>query len=274
LRPRTYSTQGLVIRQYPLGEADRILTLLTRDMGKIRVVAKGLRRPKSKLSGQMELLSHVSLTASVGRDLDVVTEAQTVNSHPNLTEHLDKLSHGIYLCELLDRFTVEHEPNYEAYKLAIDTLSCLESATDSWLVIRHFEMRLLDESGFLPELTQCVECGSKLEPQDHRFDVSAGGIACPDCGVGDSTAVVPVQLNAMKVLRLLQRERLFDRLEGLRISKAARYDVERLLTTHIRYILERELRSADFVRKVSQLAPAPSGNHGSGDARISDVGHE
>ena len=263
-----------MIRQYPLGEADRILTLLTRDIGKIRVVAKGLRRPKSRLSGQMELLSRVSLTASVGRDLDIVSEAQTVDRYPNLAQHLGKLSHAIYLCELLDGFTVEHSPNYETYRLAVDTLSRLESATDSWLVIRHFEMRLLDESGFMPELTQCVECGSTLEPRDHRFNLSAGGIACPACGVGESTAVVPVHLNAMKVLRLLQRERSFDRLERLRISSTARYDVERLLTTHIRYILERELRSADFVRKVSQLAPAPSGNRGSGDARIPDVGHE
>jgi DNA repair protein RecO (recombination protein O) len=222
----------------------------------------------------MELLSRVSLTASVGRDLDIVNEAQTVNRYPNLTEHLDKLSHAIYLCELLDGFTVEHSPNYEAYRLAVDTLSRLESVTDSWLVIRHFEMRLLDVSGFLPELTQCVECGSALEPRDHRFNVSSGGVSCHACGVGESTAVVPVNLNAMKVLRLLQRERSFDRLEGLRISSAARYDVERLLTTHIRYILEKELRSADFVRKVSQLAPTLSGNHGSGDARISNVSHE
>ena len=259
MRPRTYSTEGLVIRQYPLGEADRILTLLTRDLGKIRVVARGLRRPKSRLGGQMELLSQVSLTASVGRNLDVVIEAETVNRHQSLSQQLDRLSYAIYLCELLDGFTVEHSPNYPVYQLAVTTLSGLETATDWWLLVRHFEMRLLDESGFMPELTRCVDCGAVLEPQDHRFNLSAGGVSCPSCGVGDPTAVVPVQLNAMKVLRLLQRERSFDRLDGIRISSAARYDVERLLTTHIRYILERELRSADFVRKVSQLTQASSG---------------
>jgi len=262
VRPRTYSTEGLVIRQYPLGEADRILTLLTRDLGKIRVVAKGLRRPKSKLGGQMELLSQVALTAAVGRNLDVVNEAQTVDRHQALSEHLDRLSHAIYLCELLDGFTVEHSPNNAAYRLAVDTLSWLEHANDPWLVVRHFEMRLLDESGFNPELNQCVECGAILEPQDHKFNVSAGGVSCPSCGFGEATAVVPVQLNAMKVLRLLQRERSFDRLDGIRISESARYDVERLLTTHIRYILEKELRSADFIRKVSQLANSPSGQAG------------
>ena len=130
MRPRTYSTEGLVIRQYPLGEADRILTLLTRDLGKIRVVAKGLRRPKSKLGGQMELLSQVALTAAVGRDLDVVNEVQTVDRHQALSEHLDRLSHAIYLCELLDGFTVEHSPNNAAYRLAVDTLSWLEHAND------------------------------------------------------------------------------------------------------------------------------------------------
>ena len=262
MRPRTYSTEGLVIRQYPLGEADRILTLLTRDLGKIRVVARGVRRPKSRLGGQMELLSQVSLTASVGRDLDVVIEAQTVNRHQKLSEQLDRLSHGIYLCELLDGFTVEHSPAYQVYRLAVDTLSQLESVADPWLLVRRFEMRLLDESGFKPELTHCVECGAVLEPRDHRFNVSSGGVSCPSCGVVDSTAVIPVQLNAMKVLRLLQREQSFDRLEGIRISSAARYDVERLLTTHIRYILEKELRSADFVRKVSLLTQSSSGQAG------------
>jgi DNA repair protein RecO (recombination protein O) len=262
VRPKTYSTEGLVIRQYPLGEADRILTLLTPDLGKIRVVAKGLRRPKSKLGGQMELLSKVALTASVGRNLDVVTDAQTVNRHPNLSQQLDRLSYAIYLCELLDGFTVEHSPAYQVYRLAVNTLSQLETVTDPWLLVRHFEMQLLDESGFKPELTQCVECATTLEPRDHRFNVSAGGVSCSSCGVGESTAVIPVQLNAMKVLRLLQREQSFDGLDGVRISSAARFDVERLLTTHIRYILERELRSADFVRKVSLLTQAPSGQAG------------
>lgn len=259
MRPRSYSTEGLVIRQYPLGEADRIVTLFSRDFGKIRVVGKGLRRPKSRLGGQLELLSEVALTASVGRNLDVATEAQTLNRHQDLSQHLDRLSRAIYLCELLDGFTVEQSPNRRLYRLAVDALSDLETAGDQWLLVRHFEMRLLDESGFRPELTRCVHCGSTLEPADHSFDVGAGGVSCPACGTVGTEAVVPLRLNAMKVLRLFQRERSFDKLAGLKVSEAARYDVERLLTTHIRYVLERTLRSADFVRKVSQLQEASSG---------------
>ncbi|MDP6422306.1 MAG: DNA repair protein RecO [SAR202 cluster bacterium] len=253
MRQRTYTTEGLVIRQFPLGEADRILTIFTQDMGKVRLVAKGVRRPKSKLGGHLELLYQVSFSAAYGRNLDVVNEAQTVQRFAEISEDLDRLSRAVYMCELVDSFSAERSASYSLYQHIIASLTALCSTDDTWLLVRHFEAQLLGVTGFRPELRLCVECGTDLAPADHVFDVSSGGVVCPNCQVQGLSAVLPVQLNAMKVLRLLQRERTFASVAGVRVTPPVRHDVERLLTTHIRYVVERALKSADFVRQVSEL---------------------
>ena len=122
MRARTYSTEGVVIRQSDLGEADRIVTVFTQDLGKIRVVAKGVRRPKSRVGGHLELLCQVAFTAAYGRSLDVVTEAQTQRTFSALSRDLERLSQAVYMCDLLDAFTAERSPNYPLYRLAISFL--------------------------------------------------------------------------------------------------------------------------------------------------------
>jgi DNA repair protein RecO (recombination protein O) len=253
MRQRTYTTEGLVIRQFPLGEADRIITIFTQDMGKVRLVAKGVRRPKSKLGGHLELLYQVSFSAAFGRNLDVVNEAQTVQRFAEISEDLDRLSRAVYMCELVDSFSEEHSASYQLYRLLVESMTALCTASDPWLLVRHLEAQLLTVAGFRPELGLCVECGNELTPADHVFDVSSGGVVCPDCSPQGLSAVLPIQLNAMKVLRLLQRKRSFASVEGVRIPPPVVHDVERLLTTHIRYVVERTLKSADFVRQVSEL---------------------
>ena len=139
MRVRTYSTEGVVIRQSDLGEADRIVTIFTQDLGKLRVVAKGVRRPKSRVGGHLELLYQVGFSAAYGRSLDVVTEAQTVRIFSALSRDLERLSQAVYMCDLLDAFTAERSPNYPLYLLALSSLGWLESKNDPWLLVRYFE---------------------------------------------------------------------------------------------------------------------------------------
>jgi DNA repair protein RecO (recombination protein O) len=253
MRVRTYSTEGVVIRQSDLGEADRIVTIFTQDLGKVRLVAKGARRPKSRIGGHLGLLYQVSFSAAHGRSLDVVSEAQTQQTFSVLSQDLERLSQAVYMCELLDAFTAERSPNYALYRLAISSLGWLESDNDPWLLVRFFEAQLLDLSGFRPEITRCVECRTELEPGDHIFDIGSGGILCPDCRSHGIGVLLPLKLNAMKVLRLLQRDRDFSNAGTIRTSALVKSEVERVLTEHIRYVLERRLKSVDFVRLVSEL---------------------
>ena len=178
-RPKTYKTEAVVIRQTALGEADRILTLFTLDMGKVRAVAKGVRRQKSKLRGHLELLNRASMSISTGRNLDVVVEAQTIEAFRGVTEDLERLTRGLYLAELTEGFTVEHSSNEPVYRLLIETLKLLSVADRPDLLLRRFETRLLGHSGFSPQLYECVECASDLEPRDHLFSCSRGGVVCP-----------------------------------------------------------------------------------------------
>ena len=250
-RPRIYKTEAVVLRQIPLGEADRILTLYTPDMGKVRAVAKGVRRPKSRLGGHLELLNHVSVSLSHGRNLDVVSEVQVIQSFKGLREDLQRVSRAIYVAELVDGFSAEQSSNYALYQLLLGALAWLERSGHSDLTLRSFEMRLLDESGYRPELYRCVDCRRTLEPGDHLFSCTNGGVQCPACRVTSSEAMTPLSLNAMKVLRFLQREGENARVARLKVSPRALSEIERLLRTYIRYLMERELKSAEFLHLVS-----------------------
>ena len=248
-RPRTYKTEGVVLRQMSLGEADRILTFYTPDLGKLRAVAKGVRRTHSRLGGHLEQLTHASIAVSVGRSLDVVTEAQTIHSFRGLREDLRRLSVGMYLAELVDGFSVEESPNTAVYRLLLDGLAALDAGEGTGPLLRFFEIHLLRHSGFAPQLHRCVECRAALEPADHVYSCARGGVLCPGCRATSDEALLPLSLGAMKVLRFIEREP-YASVAALRVSDGLLHEVERLLGTYLRYVLEKELRSAAFMNLV------------------------
>ena len=250
-RSRSYRTEAVVLRYMPLGEADRILILHTQDMGKLRAVAKGVRRPKSRLGGHLELLNRVSVSLSRGRDLDIVTEAQIVESFTGLRGDLRSLSQAIYLAELVDRFTVEGSQSYDVYRMLLKAYRRLARTGGSRLLLRHFEMWLLDYSGYRPEIRRCVSCRASLAPRDHLFSCANGGVFCPECRSVAADTLILVSLGAMKVLRLAQREEEYARLADVNVSDEIEAEVERVLKAYVRYLIERELKSAEFLELVS-----------------------
>ncbi len=246
-RIRTYRTEGVVIRQMPLGEADRILTLCSPDMGKVRAVAKGVRRTKSRLGGHLELLNRASVSVAIGRNLDTISEASAISTFGGIREDLGRVSRAMYVAELVDTFLMEGNGNRAIYSLLLNSLLWLERADNQDLLMRWFEMRLLECSGYMPELVHCVECREWLEPADHLFVCDAGGVLCPSCRSASSGPLLPLRVNTMKTLRFVQRELQFDNVETLRVSEQILKDTERLMRSYIRYIAEREVRSAEFV---------------------------
>ncbi len=246
-RSRIYRTEGVVIRQIPLGEADRILTLCSPDLGKVRAVAKGVRRTKSRLGGHLELLNRVSVSVAFGRDLDTISEASAISAFGGIREDLRRVSRAMYAAELVDCFSMEGNGNQAVYTLLLGTLMKLERAVNLDILIRWFEMRLLECSGYMPELVHCVECRSWLEPDDHLFACESGGALCPKCRVASDGGLLPLPLNTMKTLRFIQREKQYNRLDGLRVTERIGRDMERLMRTYIRHIAEREVKSAEFV---------------------------
>ena len=248
-RPKTYKTRGVVLKHAPLGEADRILTLCTHDRGKVRAVARGVRRTKSRLSGHLEPLTHVRVSIAEGRSLDHLGEAETVHSFRILREDLGRMSVAVHLCELVDRFTAEGAPAPEVLDLLLTVMAILEAGESSPMLVCAFQVKILGYSGFGPEVQRCAWCRAELEPDDHVFSSAAGGILCPSCRVGSEDALLSVSMNAIKVLRYLQRQNV-RRAQALKVSAELSGQVERLLSAYVTYVLERELKSTGFMKLV------------------------
>lgn len=231
----------------PLGEADRILTLCSPDMGKVRAVAKGVRRTKSRLGGHLELLNRASVSVATGRNLDTISEAYAITTFGGVRGDLKRVSRGLYVAELVDCFSFEGNGNQAMYSLLLGTLHRLERGASLDMLMRWFEMRLLECSGYMPELVHCVECRDWLEPADHLFACESGGALCPNCRASSESALLPLPMNTMKTLRFVQREMSFDKMENLSVTPSILNNMERLMRTYIRHIMEREIKSAEFV---------------------------
>ncbi len=260
-RSRLYRTEALVLRGLDLGEADRVLTVLTPRLGKLRIIAKGVRRTKSRLGGSLEPLGEVDLQLAVGRTFDVVTQASLRDPHLGLRNDLAATAAGWYLAELCDRFCEERSDSLGPYELLSSGLSALDSAgtaNERDLLLRWFELHLLDATGFRPELNRCIECGSEIGPLGNAYSPVAGGVIGPECAHAAFDARQITQA-ALTLLRHLQRSSLEVALD-VRVPAAVRRETERHLHATISAVLERELRSRDFLDEVShQAQPAVVG---------------
>jgi len=250
-RPHVYKTQAIVLRQRKLGEADKIVTLYTAHGGKVDAVAKGVRRTKSRLAGHLEPLTLGSYLLAEGRELDIVTQAETVDAFPGLRDDLERISRGLYCAELVERLTPDRSEGNPIFRLLHQTLGYLSMEANYELAVRRFELRLLDELGYRPALINCAVCDHRLEPVDNFWSVSAGGAVCPGCA-DEALYLAPLSLNALKMLRLLARSP-FEDAARVRVSGGLSAELESCLTDYVHYVLERDVRSARFVETLRTL---------------------
>jgi DNA repair protein RecO (recombination protein O) len=247
--PRDYQTEAIVIKKFKLGEADRVLSLYTSEYGKIEAVAKGVRRPKSKMAGHLELLTHSQIRLARGRNLDTITGSQTIDSFMPLKNDLWLTSYGLYASELVAQFTPERVADPDLFRLFLETLHRLSLANNTELTLRYFELHLLDKAGYRPQLQECVSCHAGLKPVINVFCPGSGGILCPECRF-DSPLNSLISVDALKVLRLFQRSH-FEIVGHLKISPELSRELKSILGGYIRYLLEREIKSAAWLDNLS-----------------------
>jgi DNA repair protein RecO (recombination protein O) len=261
MRERLYRVQAIVLKRTDVGEADRLLTLFTPDLGKIRVVAKGARKPTSRKSGHVELFTHCTLMIAKGKQFDVVTQADTIDAFIPLRNDLDRLGYAYYLAELVDRFLEEDAENRSLFELLNEALGWLgQTETEPGLLARFFELHLLHEVGYRPQLFKCVLCGKNIEPTDNFFSIDAGGAIDPGCmspqhdkptASGFMHDARPMSLNVLKVLRYLQT-REWETVRTLRLNADVMLQVEALLQRYIVHHLERTLKSVEFLKELKR----------------------
>lgn len=246
---RSFRVDAVVLRHSDYGEADRLLTMYTRQLGKTRAIAKGARKIASRKAGHIEPFTHVKLQLSKGRDMFLVTQADTVDAYLPLREDLILTSQASYVMELLDRFTYENDTeNIATFNLLTDTLSRLASKADPWLVIRYYEMRLLDYMGFRPQLFECANCRREIIAEDQYFSFSSGGVICPRCGPGLPN-VRNISVETLKYLRHFQRSS-YAEASRARPSPEVQQEAEVLMQGYFTYLLERELNTPGFLKKI------------------------
>ncbi|MBI3972353.1 MAG: DNA repair protein RecO [Chloroflexi bacterium] len=311
--PRVYRTEAIVLRRQDFGEADRVLTLYSPRLGKFRAVAKGVRRPRSRLGGHVELFTHVNLLVAQGRNLDIVTQAETVRPYCRIRDDLWKTAYACYAAELVDRFIEERLENAPVFDLLQRALVYLDElgagagggqlresptaytgsvngafgevigasdageagradieakvadpGTEVELAMRSFELQLLGHLGYAPELFHCVQCNERLALGENQFTAAAGGVLCADCGRARAGAR-PVSVNAIKAMRLMGREP-FGVFRKFHLAGESAREVDDALRSLIGYLLERQLRTAEFLdrlkadrRRERRLAEAAAG---------------
>jgi DNA repair protein RecO (recombination protein O) len=274
---RIYRTEGVVLRRQDFGEADRVVTLYSPTHGKLRAIAKGVRRPKSRLGGHVELFTHTGVLVAQGRNLDIITQAEILRPYTAIRDDLWRAAYACYCAELVDRLTEERLEHRAVFDLLLQVFAYLDGdpgpieppaadrqdpASPSDLALRAFELHLLGCLGYAPELRRCVECGEPLRPVENRFSAAGGGTICAGCAVTRPGAR-PLSVNAIKAMRLMS-EGDFGVFQRLRLPAATAQEIDGALRTHITYILERQLRTVEFLDRLKadrkrQASPGPTG---------------
>lgn len=246
---RTYRTPALILQRRDFGEADRLLTLLTPEHGRVEAIAKGARKPVSTKTGHVELFTRADMLINKGRELDIIAQAVMAAPYLPLREDLQRGAFANYVAELVLRFTTQdNEEDPRLFTLVDTTFERLCLSDDPRLVVRYYELHLLDRVGFRPELTRCVISRAPVQPEDQYFSYAEGGVVSRGEAEGHP-GLVAISVNALKLLRHLQRSP-YDAVEGLRIAPSVQQEAERVMQGYLTYLLERRLQSVDFIRRI------------------------
>jgi DNA repair protein RecO (recombination protein O) len=237
-RSRLYQTEGVVLRRVDIGEADRILTIYTREFGKRRLAARGIRRPSSRKAGHLEPYTSTRLLVARGRNLDTISQAEALDSFQGLRRDEGAIAVAALMAELVDRLTVEDEAQPAVLDLLTLSLGLLGSDSDNRRILVVFEAMLLRELGYRPELERCLRCGETLEAGAHAFDFDGGGIVCAKCRAG-AFGARPISLNALKLYRLIDRGEL-GRAFKIRIDEETLAELDHVLEEYARRIAGRD----------------------------------
>ena len=231
-----YRDTGVVLRTYKLRESDRIVVFHTAENGKVRAVAKGVRKTKSKFGARLEPMSHVRLLLYRGRELDIVSQAEAVEPLSPMLSSLDRASQGLAAVEAVDQLSLEREPNAQLYRMLVGVLRTI-ATSPSPLNVAAFYWKLLANEGMRPELDRCVRCG-ETEPgvQFVAFDLNEGGVLCRSCRSGQA-----ISQGALTILREVLGGQLVQALA--RDESPLTHEVSSLATRALEFHIERRLKT-------------------------------
>ncbi|MDP2671589.1 MAG: DNA repair protein RecO [bacterium] len=249
----TWGSEGIVLKRSDFGEADKLLTIFTKNKGKIRALAKGIRRVSSRRAGNVELLNHSKLFFSESKNFNILTEATTISSFQTLKEDLEKISYGYKIAEIIDRLFDSEQEARGSFGLLLEALERINSAQDlgqAQLFRSAFEIKILDKAGFRPQLFVCTKCTRPLQAESQRLSPGMGGLLDKNCS--SESLARPVSVEAIKILRFLLEED-WEQIKKLSIPKLLQKEIDQHLGFYLEYIVEANLASEEFIDQVKNL---------------------
>ena len=243
-----YSLDAVVIKSRNLGEADKLITLYSRERGKVRAVARGARRPRNRLAASTEIFTHGNYLLFANQGLDNISQCEITESFRGLRESLEGAAAATYCLEIVERMTEEEEPGGDLFPFLLAMLRVLAAdEEDLELAVRVFELGLLARLGYLPEFSQCVNCGCEVK-QGASFSAALGGVLCGDCRTQDRDAP-PVAPDTLAAVRFLVGAPS-NRLRNLRLTGSNKAELRQITQSYLRAQLGRDPNSAFFLALV------------------------
>ncbi|MBU8714977.1 MULTISPECIES: DNA repair protein RecO [Brevibacillus] len=243
--------EGIVIRSVDYGESSKVVTLFTRENGKLGVMARGAKKTKSRLAAVSQLFSHgyFLCKAGPGAGMPDLSQGDIVDSFRDMRQALTATAYAAYIAELLDRLTHEREPNPYLFQLLLQTFCYLDEGVDPEILCRIFEVKMLIVAGISPQLSACANCGQQREP--YAISVSQGGLLCPSCQPSDPYALA-VTPSTWKLLRLFQ---VFDleRLGDIEVKPATRSQLKHVIRSFMDEHLDLRLKSRAFLEQLERM---------------------
>lgn len=247
-----YRAEGIVLKGSNFGEADRILTIFTREEGKVSSIARGAKKVKSTMRAGTQILCRSDFSFYRGRgSLDTITQCQIIESYPQLRNDLGRYSFALYLAEICDTFLPLHNPENSVYLLLTTGLYLLEGE-DPLLVLCFLQIKLLNLAGFKPDLDFCSGCKDKLGAD--VFVSGASGIFCSDCAA-DKENKFKLSKGALNLWQYLTRANLRV-LKKIKVNSALKRELFYALKIYWEFVLEKHLKTSDFIVEIKALEEA------------------
>jgi len=250
----TWGSEGIILKRIDLGEADKLVTIFTKSRGKVKAIARGVRRVKSRRAPNIELLNHAKIYFSQNRGFHTLQEALVIEAFQPLKADLKKIALAYRLAEVTDRLFNEHEESkivFEMLRRAFQSLSFGKEALADKVSVLAFELKVLEQAGFRPQLYMCSKCRSPLSPQTQLLAADFGGLLHRHCAT-ESLLSRPVSMEGIKLMRFLL-DQAWEQIEKLSLSSPLLAEVEQAVTFYLEYTLESRLNSSKFLAKVEDL---------------------
>jgi DNA repair protein RecO (recombination protein O) len=243
-----YKTEGIVLKSMEYEEADKIVTIYTKDYGKITAIAKGVRKTKSKFGSSLEILTHSNFLIYKGRNIDIVSQTEILESFFSTSKEVIKFAFAVNCVEVVNRLTEEQEINIGLFNLLKEVLHYLKGSNDPKLLTLSFKWQTISILGYRPSLDHCCRCNKSAEDQKEMyFNIKEGGLVCNNCIAKDKEGCVKVSLYFNKLVRKILITPL-STISSATIPDKKMKELEKITDLYITYHSEKSFKTDRFLK--------------------------